>query len=288
MPTDPKAIPAPTFGPPAEAPKPSLWCTDCRTPLRAHYYALDERPVCAKCRTVYTAKITRGTGPQALWRAAAYGLGAALAGAAFIGIIIHTVGFGRIICAIAIGWMVATAINYATGAYFARRYRILAVVLTYFAVGLGSLTPVVVALATLPDEVIVADVSTAEADAMADDEALSDDEEYEQYVSVEEQALAELEAAKAAKAAFDATTPEQRAASDIAEASFVRAAGSLVVMLLTLPLLSLFTFGIHGAVVGLLALGYGIWKAWELTGTGVAYTVAGPYRVGSGPIPPSL
>ena len=244
-----------------------LWCTDCRTPLRTQYFALDERPVCARCRAGYATKIARGEGPGALPRAVLYGLGAALAGAALIALVVQVMGFGRIISAIAIGWIVALAINKATGEYYGRHYRILAVALTYFAVGLGSLAPVVIELARMPDDVVL--VSAVDA------VALEDYSDADSFYGPEERREAR------------ARSGDERMAEDLARAGPLKAAVSVVIMLLTLPLLSIFTFGIHGAVVGVLALGYGMYKAWELTGKGVAYSLSGPFRVGQGPIAPA-
>ena len=254
----------PDATPPAEpqdtAGHPFLWCTDCRTALRTQYYALDERPVCGKCRVGYAARITRGEGPGSLPRAIAYGVGAALVGAAFIALVVQFIGFGRIISAIAIGWLVGLAINKATGEYFGQRYRILAVGLTYFAVGLGSIAPIAIALARVPEPVVIS-------------AALETNDE-----PINIPARMNEERAKSS---------EQRMAEDLSREGTLSIAVSMVIMLVTLPLLSIFTFGIHGAVVGLLALGYGIFKAWELTGKGVAYTLSGPYRVGQGPIAPA-
>ena len=251
------------INPPAESQEtaghPFLWCTDCRTALRTQYYALDERPVCGRCRVGYAARITRGEGPGSLPRAIAYGVGAALAGATLIALMIQFVGFGRIICAIAIGWLVGLAINKATGEYFGQRYRILAVGLTYFAIGLGSLAPVAIALARMSEPVVVS-------------------------AALDEGGPINLPARRNEERA---KTGEQRIAEDLSQQSTLGVAASMAIMLVTLPLLSIFTFGIHGAVVGVLALAYGMYKAWELTGKGVAYTLSGPYRVGQGPIAPA-
>jgi hypothetical protein len=59
----------------------------------------------------------------------------------------------------------------------------------------------------------------------------------------------------------------------------------VIVLVLTLPLLAGLAYGIYGAAIGLFAIGYGVFKAWEITGNAVAYSLTGPHRVGSGPIP---
>ena len=276
MPAD--HVPPPVVGAPAIVPEPALWCSDCHAPLRLHYYALDERPVCGKCRLTYAARIARGTGAQALWRAVAYGLGAAIAGASMIGIIIQTIGFGRLLCAIAIGWMVGMAINRATGDYLGLRYRLLAVVFTYFAIGLGSLSPIIVAMSDLPDE-LVTERTSAALEGIGEER-----EQYSGSFAMEMETLDEIDEELREQELARRTTGEQRAAAELAAAGPIEAALSIVMLIFVLPLLSLLTFGVYGAVVGLLALAYGIWKAWELTGKGVDYVLQGPYRVGTGPI----
>ena len=249
-----------------------LWCSDCRAPLRAHYYSLnDERPVCGQCKPAYKARIARGSGPRAMGRAVLYGLGAAVAGAALVGAVALTIGFGRPLCAIAIGYMVAKAVNAATNHYHGRRYQVLAVALTYFAVGLGSLTPVVKAYASLedaPPPAATAGAGTADGPAGLED-------------------LADLESpadAAGSRTPAGAGGDESQWAARLASGGFLGRVGAVLMLLVTLPLMSLFAYGIQGAVVGVFAFGYGMRKAWELTGRGVAFTVTGPHRIGTGPI----
>jgi hypothetical protein len=53
----------------------------------------------------------------------------------------------------------------------------------------------------------------------------------------------------------------------------------------TLPVLAMFEFGLYVAGVGLLALGFSLYKAWNLTdGQGLDLHLSGPHRVGSGPL----
>ena len=279
----------------ATKPAPYIWCSDCRAPMRAHYWALDTRPVCAKCRPQYAGRIAQGSGPGAFRRALAYGMGAALAGALVIALLVATIHAGRILVAIGIGWMVGKAINKATGDWYDRRYQIMAAVLTYFAVGLGSLLPVIVELARLPDrpaavarpskegreaatyddpgDVPIEGADTATYDVFADPDAQPAD-------------LAdEFERRQAESRAQRAKSFERDRAEKLQAAGWLVAIPKLVLLLLGLPLLSLFAFGIYGAVVGLMALGYGVYKAWDITSDGVSYRLSGPFRVGTGPIP---
>ena len=55
--------------------------------MRNHYFALDTRPVCPKCRMGYDKRIQYGRGPGSLVRILTWGGGAALAGALLLGIV---------------------------------------------------------------------------------------------------------------------------------------------------------------------------------------------------------
>src|SRR5215510_5635004 len=101
--------PAPVKVPPA------LPCSDCKEVMRGVYFALDGRPVCAKCRVPYQEKVAFGTGPAAMRRAVLYGAGAAAIGAIALGVVVLGFGFGRIPMAIGIAYLVAKAIGKATG-----------------------------------------------------------------------------------------------------------------------------------------------------------------------------
>jgi hypothetical protein len=250
-------------------PAPFLWCSDCRTPLRTNYYALNERPVCGKCKPGYAARVARGTGRRAFGRATLYGLGAALAGAALIATVVMTIGFGRLICALAIGYVVARAVNRATGDYYGRRYQWLAVALTYFSVGLGSLGPVLVAYAKLDDAVDGAARGaqvTLEGARGADPTAQA------------------APAPPPAQRDYDPDGSSTRYASRLAYGDAVSRLGGWVLLLVLLPLLTAFTYGLYGGVIGLMAFIYAMRKAWDITGLGVTYAISGPHRVGEGPI----
>jgi hypothetical protein len=59
-------------------------------------------------------------------------------------------------------------------------------------------------------------------------------------------------------------------------------------LLFILPILSSFSYGIYAGVISIFALGFGLKKAWELTALVTDYDLSGPFRVGEGPIPPTI
>ena len=303
-PSAPAGGDASSYAPP-KAP-PALPCSDCRDVMRASYYSLMGRPICAKCRMTYQRKIQRGTGPGAFARASLYGSGAAAAGAALLGVVVLVVGIGRIPMSIGIAIMVARAIGKATDGYGGRRYQLLAVTLTYLAIGLGSLAPVVRAYHSY--EKVKAPPRSAQRygaageqaeiadalDGIQKDNALIPGEGEEPLDSATLAARADsidradsVKREERAREAFRARSADNAAAAQLA-GGVVAALVGAVVLLFTLPLLSLFTFGIYGAAVGILAFGYGMKRAWEMTALSVDWKIEGPFRLGQGPIAPTI
>ncbi|HVE80098.1 MAG TPA: hypothetical protein VNA89_14625, partial [Gemmatimonadaceae bacterium] len=126
-PGTPAGADAPGAGDAPPPPGPAMWCSDCRSAIRTYYYALITRPLCGTCRPPYAARIARGTGPSAFARAVVWGSGAALAGSLGLALIIQFIGFGRLIAAVGIGWLVGKAIGAATADLGGRRYQLVAV-----------------------------------------------------------------------------------------------------------------------------------------------------------------
>jgi hypothetical protein len=61
-----------------------------------------------------------------------------------------------------------------------------------------------------------------------------------------------------------------------------------IVLLVVLPLVGSFAYGLYVGVIGLFALGFGLKKAWELTEIVMEFELSGPFRVGTGPIAPTI
>jgi hypothetical protein len=302
------ALPGASYSPPdarafaaAKVP-PMLPCSDCRDMMRLQYFALNGRPVCTKCKATYQARVDRGTGPAAMRRAVLYGSGAALGGAAGLAAVVLVVGFGRIPMSIGIAWMIATAIGKATDAYGGRRYQILAVTLTYLAIGLGSLAPIVGALRKIDH--VKAPPAVARRTGSAGEEAAFREEMFDPAADARADRRLDdpaafrahadsLAAAESAERLAEARrvernrSPESRSASRLTGGGAAFALG-LVLLLFTAPLMSLFTFGIYGAVISIFAFGYGMKRAWEMTERGVDWQIQGPFRVGTGPIQPTV
>jgi len=147
----------PSGAPPAS---PGVTCVVCGKSVGAEYYTANGKPVCANCRAVVmsAAATPRSAGPFLL--AALFGIGAAIAGAAIYYGVIAIAHLEIGIVAILIGYMVGWAVRKGAGGRGGRRFQVLAVILTYWSVGLaysplafeqlsgsiGALVPLVFAL----------------------------------------------------------------------------------------------------------------------------------------------
>jgi hypothetical protein len=112
-------------------------CAMCQRALTDEYFDVNGQSVCDGCRTQLEqlAQTPRGWGMFA--KAGLFGLVAAILGAILYYAVIAITDFEIGIVAIAIGFMVGWAIRKATANRGGRRYQVLALVLTYWAVGLA-------------------------------------------------------------------------------------------------------------------------------------------------------
>jgi hypothetical protein len=118
-------------------PSAGVACTLCQRAIPDEYFDVNGQSVCTSCRTqlVQMAETPRSWGVFA--KAGLFGLGAAIAGAILYYAVIAITNFEIGIVAIAIGYMVGWAIHKGAGGRGGRRFQVLALVLTYWAVGLA-------------------------------------------------------------------------------------------------------------------------------------------------------
>ena len=122
--------------PPPPEPAPQRTCTQCQAPIEGEYYHVNGATACPPC-----AEAARVTDPpftrRATIRGLLFGLGAAIAGGIVYYLSIALTGFEIGLVAILVGYMVGWAIKKGAYGRGARRLQVSAVVLTYFAIGLG-------------------------------------------------------------------------------------------------------------------------------------------------------
>jgi hypothetical protein len=116
---------------------PTVTCAVCGRSVGASYYTANDKPICASCRDAVTSAAATPLSAGPLLLAGLFGLGAAVAGAAIYYAVIAIANLEIGIVAILIGYMVGWAVRKGAGGRGGRRFQILAVVLTYWAVGLA-------------------------------------------------------------------------------------------------------------------------------------------------------
>jgi hypothetical protein len=144
--------------------------------------------------------------------------------------------------------------------YGGRRYQYLAVGLTYLAISIGSLIPA---------------VKRAYDDAKRQAAVAAAIEEHDIRTLATQQRQLNEEFEALGIGPLEDDVQQQKDAG----------IGNVVVAFFVLPILAMFEYGLYVAAVGLLALGFALYKAWDLTdGQGLDLELRGPFRVGSGPI----
>ena len=248
--------PAPTDRPKANdlqfdhvVPAGGLTCVACKRPIDREYYHVGGKNICAACKAQVEAELARNAVKRrsggAMVRAAIFGLGAAVAGAILYYGVIALTGLEIGIVAIVIGYMVGYSVRKGA-AVGGRRFQILALVLTYFAVGLAY-TPMVIKAAMEGDREKV----VARSDSGAVGSAAVD------------------------SATVDSTTALAGKASG-RPSSALPGLLALAGLIFALPVMYVFSTMPSGAISALI-IGFGLLQAWRLTGS-PSISFAGPYK----------
>ena len=76
------------------------------------------------------------------------------------------------------------------------------------------------------------------------------------------------------------------ASSPFGETGPLGAVVNALLLMVTLPLVAPFAYGVRGAAIAYIALAFAVKKVWDMTSCPVELNVTGPFRVGRGPIDP--
>jgi hypothetical protein len=126
--------PALRFDGAAEAAPAAPACARCGREIARAYYEVSGSIVCPDCKALLEAEAVAGSATGRLSRAALFGLGGAVAGAALYYAILAITGYEIGLVAIAVGWLVGRAVQLGSRHRGGRVYQVLAVVLTYLAI----------------------------------------------------------------------------------------------------------------------------------------------------------
>jgi hypothetical protein len=214
-----------------------------------------------------------------------------------VALLLMVVNGFRIIASLGVAWLVATAIGKATANYGGRRYQILAVSLTYLALGLSMLMPVIIAANQL-SKVKASPKSEARSGPAGEQAEIRDEMNAQASQAVneeEDEAVVEARADSVAQADSVARLEQTRAnlrahdgnmqVADKLDGGFVNKLIGGMWLILLMPIIGSFlSYGPYAAAMSLLALGFAMRKAWQLTELVTDYDLTGPFRVGEGPI----
>jgi hypothetical protein len=233
-----------------------LTCSICGAALRTQYFHVGEQATCATCKEAVEranqSAVTASRRPGVFARSFGLGLAAAIAGAILYYAVIAITGWEIGLVAIVIGFMVGWAVRRgsATGG---RRYQWLAVVLTYFAVGLAY-TP-------------LAFKSFAEGNA--GNAAVADSSSSTEASPATDPASADSTASAAAEG-----VPSDGPSVPVA-------LGMTFLFIFALPVMYVVGSMPSGLLSALIIL-FGMQQAWKMTASGVV-PITGPYKVGVNP-----
>ena len=116
---------------------PAMTCAACKQPIGGSYFQIKAAPVCPGCTAQVRAQIPRDT-HAAFVRALVLGTAGALVGLALY--VIFALSTGLVIgwASVAVGYLVGKAMHMGSRGIGGRRYQIVAVLLTYFAVSMAA------------------------------------------------------------------------------------------------------------------------------------------------------
>jgi len=229
----------------SDAAQPAVVCAGCQRAIETEYFDINGRNVCAPCRDMVEAASECPRGLGVLLRAALFGAGAAVLGAAIYYAVLAIAHLEIGLIAILSGYMIGTAVRTGANGRGGLRFQILALLLTYLSVAMAY-TPVVI-------------------QGIRNDRAES-----------------RTQASATTNGGLAAQAPSTHAAPPRANA-FGCATGGIVLagLFAALPVMVVFG-GLPTSLIGGLIIGFGMRQAWRMTGA-PTLTIFGPYRVGTTP-----
>lgn len=263
---------------PVAAPDPALYmsCSECRAPMREKYFSMNERPICAKCCPKYARRIKRTEGAGAIWRVGLQGALVALVGVIALAVVIKFMPFLRILVLVPIGYYIGKRMMSSLDGYSTRRYQYLAVTLTYVCFLIGFTIPAIGAEQEARNR-RAANRARMQGTLATESDAIRD-----------EVAALNAQHGNSANPVTGAPSPseQQAAAAPSKAAGNGIGPGLAVVLFLFSPVVGMMQFGMMASAMGVMALGYALYQAWNQTdGQGMLLELSGPFRVGKGPIP---
>jgi uncharacterized protein (DUF983 family) len=116
---------------------PAMKCAACRQPIGGSYFQIKSAPVCTACTEKLRAQIPQDS-HAAFVRALLFGIGGAVVGLALYVTFALTTGLIIGWLSVAVGYIIGKAMHMGSRGVGGRRYQVVAVLLTYFAVSMSA------------------------------------------------------------------------------------------------------------------------------------------------------
>jgi hypothetical protein len=111
----------------------TLTCAACKAPITSEYYQANGQTICPTCRDQVAKIGIGGSGAARFGKALIAGFGAGFLGFLLYYFVLKITGYNIGLIAIAVGWMVGTAVRWGSEGRGGRLYQILAAILAYIA-----------------------------------------------------------------------------------------------------------------------------------------------------------
>ncbi len=251
---------------------PAIECSACNASIKTYYYHVDGLTVCAKCKQTAERSGAAQRGGGALIKAFLLGGVAAVLGAAIYYGVIAITNFEIGLVAILIGFMVGFGVRMGAAGGGGRRYQVMALVLTYFAVGLAY-TPLAFKGAM--------DARTPSADSLSAVDSIEADS-IDAVLAAEAAEEDSADVALAGDTDSDSAAAKPTGAIKIGLGRALLGAGMIAVggflMVFALPVIAVLG-SLPSGLISAFIIGLGMHQAWKMT-AGHNVSITGPYKVG--------
>ena len=249
----------------------TMTCAQCATAIGAYYYEAGGAVYCARCKGAIEQAEGAAAGSSGFGRGALYGLGAALVGAFGYWAFMRITGIDWALVSIAVAAFVATAIRKGNGGRGSRRFQLLAVLLTYLAIG-AAYAPIFIAAMHEQTE---KDAAAGPWEAETIPSTSSTEASAADGTNGAPAARSNDEGASATRVKAERATPGRE---------ILLLVGAVILLALAGPVMSVMGGGFPGSLINLAIIGFALMKAWQLSGGAAAATArrafTGPYKVG--------
>jgi hypothetical protein len=229
---------------PTEGPK----CEVCGTPLGGHYFQLNEKMACERCRYEVETAFNQGGGAGGFLKAALAGLGVAAAGSILYYAVREGTGYEFGLIAILVGYAVGRAVRWGSRAKGGWVFQGLAVFLTYMAIVSTYIPAIIEAV----HKEVAKEMTAVTASASPSHTA---------------QPVARGAAAPAATAASE----------ELSLGGALLGVGALFAFAMAVPFLAGFE-----NLIGIAIIAFGLYEAWKLNRR-TTLAISGPFQIDAAP-----